>query len=134
LNSLLTSAADAELGLVAMERLTQFAELPPEDPLSFPALSPLKVPVGASASIGALAPAKASLKQPIVDGDASQIEEGTTKAEAACGPPCDPPSGWPTAGAIAFEDVRMRYRPGLPEVLRGLSFSVAAGHKIGIAG
>ena len=31
---------------------------------------------------------------------------------------------WPSAGAVEFRDVTMCYRPGLPPVLKGLSFSV----------
>ncbi|KAL3666867.1 hypothetical protein V7S43_007816 [Phytophthora oleae] len=41
---------------------------------------------------------------------------------------------WPTAGAISFNRVDLRYRPGLPRVLRGLTFSVNAKEKIGIVG
>ncbi|CAH0481730.1 unnamed protein product [Peronospora belbahrii] len=45
-----------------------------------------------------------------------------------------PASEWPTAGAIRFYRVHLRYRPGLPRVLRGLTFSVNAKEKIGIVG
>ena len=43
-------------------------------------------------------------------------------------------SSWPENGAINFSNVRMRYRPGLPEVLRGLTLNVRAGEHIGIVG
>ncbi|KAK4626185.1 ABC-type transporter cicA [Fulvia fulva] len=46
--------------------------------------------------------------------------------------PADP--SWPTKGAVEFNNVHMRYRTGLPLVLKGLSFSIAAGEKIGIVG
>ena len=42
--------------------------------------------------------------------------------------------GWPTEGAITFSDVWMRYRPELDAVLRGVTFRVEAGQKIGIVG
>ncbi|KAK4493262.1 hypothetical protein RD792_017859, partial [Penstemon davidsonii] len=45
-----------------------------------------------------------------------------------------PPSGWPTSGSIKFEDVFLRYRPGLPAVLRGLSFVISPDQKVGIVG
>lgn len=45
-----------------------------------------------------------------------------------------PPSSWPNAGKISFENVRMRYRPGLPRVLRGLTFTVNPREKIGVVG
>ena len=32
--------------------------------------------------------------------------------------------GWPTAGAIVYEGVSASYRPGLPPVLRDLSFRI----------
>ncbi|KAI6009305.1 ABC protein [Pisolithus marmoratus] len=44
------------------------------------------------------------------------------------------PVDWPHEGSIEFKDVRMSYRPGLPSVLRGISFSTRGGEKIGIVG
>ena len=44
------------------------------------------------------------------------------------------PPSWPNAGQISFEDVKMRYRAGLPLVLRGLDLKVAGGERIGIVG
>ena len=45
-----------------------------------------------------------------------------------------PPSSWPDKGAIEFDNVRMRYREELPDVLKGLSISVGASEKIGVVG
>ncbi|KAL6198463.1 hypothetical protein ACLB2K_028252 [Fragaria x ananassa] len=45
-----------------------------------------------------------------------------------------PPHGWPSSGSIKFEDVVLRYRPGLPPVLHRLSFTVSASEKLGIVG
>ncbi|XP_055802158.1 ABC transporter C family member 12-like isoform X2 [Solanum dulcamara] len=44
------------------------------------------------------------------------------------------PPDWPSSGFIKFEDVVLRYRPGLPPVLHGLSFEVSSGQKVGIVG
>lgn len=41
---------------------------------------------------------------------------------------------WPLHGAIEFDHVGMSYRPGLPLVLKDLTFTVAPGEKIGICG
>jgi ATP-binding cassette subfamily C (CFTR/MRP) protein 1 len=41
---------------------------------------------------------------------------------------------WPEKGEIVFDDVKMRYRAGLPLVLQGLQLHVAAGERIGIVG
>ncbi|KAK8553909.1 hypothetical protein V6N12_030888 [Hibiscus sabdariffa] len=45
-----------------------------------------------------------------------------------------PPPGWPSSGSIQFEDVVLRYRPELPPVLCGLSFTTAPSEKIGLVG
>jgi ABC-type multidrug transport system fused ATPase/permease subunit len=41
---------------------------------------------------------------------------------------------WPARGAIDFDRVVLRYRDDLPPVLKGMSFSVGAGEKVGIVG
>ncbi|KAL8091138.1 hypothetical protein AgCh_040299 [Apium graveolens] len=45
-----------------------------------------------------------------------------------------PPPGWPTSGSITFKDVVLHYRPELPPVLHGLSFSISPTDKVGIVG
>ncbi|KAA8643767.1 putative ABC transporter [Aspergillus tanneri] len=44
------------------------------------------------------------------------------------------PAAWPTKGEIEVTDLFVRYAPNLPPVLKGLSFSVRAGERIGIVG
>jgi ABC-type multidrug transport system fused ATPase/permease subunit len=46
-----------------------------------------------------------------------------------------PPPDWPQHGTVEFDDCKMRYRPGLPLVLkgeqnRGLSCTIQAGQKV----
>jgi len=41
---------------------------------------------------------------------------------------------WPSSGHIAFEGVQLRYRPGLPLVVHGLSMELSAGERLGIVG
>ena len=44
-----------------------------------------------------------------------------------------PPAYWPSSsGGIVVEDLVVRYAPNLPEVLKGLSFSLSPAEKIGI--
>ncbi|XP_022973222.1 ABC transporter C family member 2-like isoform X3 [Cucurbita maxima] len=45
-----------------------------------------------------------------------------------------PPPWWPNLGVIKFEDVVLRYRPELPTVLHGLSFTIFSFEKVGIVG
>ncbi|KAK9802963.1 hypothetical protein WJX72_012534 [[Myrmecia] bisecta] len=50
-------------------------------------------------------------------------------------PPNEPPApNWPAAGKVEMKDVQMRYRPGLPLVLKGLSVTVPAGTRCGVVG
>ena len=41
---------------------------------------------------------------------------------------------WPLSGKITFNNVYMKYRSGFDYVLKGLTFSIPAGYKIGIVG
>lgn len=41
---------------------------------------------------------------------------------------------WPLSGKLEFDNVSMLYRPGLPPVLKNLSFKVQAAEKIGVCG
>ncbi|KAF2280888.1 P-loop containing nucleoside triphosphate hydrolase protein [Westerdykella ornata] len=41
---------------------------------------------------------------------------------------------WPEHGEIIFDNVQMRYREGLPLVLKGLTMHVKAGERIGVVG
>lgn len=45
-----------------------------------------------------------------------------------------PDASWPKDGAISFENITMSYRPGLPNVLKGISLDVNGGEKIGVVG
>jgi ABC-type multidrug transport system fused ATPase/permease subunit len=46
----------------------------------------------------------------------------------------DPGTGWPSRGEVEFRGLEMRYRPGLPLVLDGLSFAVPGGTSVGVVG
>ncbi|KAG0289416.1 hypothetical protein BGZ96_007013 [Linnemannia gamsii] len=55
---------------------------------------------------------------------------------AATSPHRQPPLSptWPSEGSLEFKNVTLRYRPDLPPVLRDTSFSIQAGHKVGVVG
>lgn len=43
-------------------------------------------------------------------------------------------SKWPSSGQVTFQNVYMKYRPEFDFVLRGLSFNIQGGQKVGIIG
>jgi ABC-type multidrug transport system fused ATPase/permease subunit len=45
-----------------------------------------------------------------------------------------PQGKWPSEGKVEMNDVVLKYRPELPQVLRGLTMTVNPGEKIGIVG
>ncbi|KAK3526633.1 hypothetical protein QTP70_030836, partial [Hemibagrus guttatus] len=45
-----------------------------------------------------------------------------------------PASDWPLKGSISFQNVEMRYRPGLPLALKNMTFNVLPEEKVGIVG
>ena len=48
-----------------------------------------------------------------------------------------PPQGdpaWPANGEIALHQLAVRYRPGLPDVLKGISLRIPSGTKVGVVG
>jgi ATP-binding cassette subfamily C (CFTR/MRP) protein 1 len=47
----------------------------------------------------------------------------------------DPPiEGWPRHGRVEFAEARMRYRPGLPEALKGVNLHISGGEHVAIVG
>ncbi|CAE8630476.1 unnamed protein product [Polarella glacialis] len=55
-------------------------------------------------------------------------------AEAALVTERRPPCGWPSRGVLRVENLKLRYRAGLPLVLKGVSFCTAAGERLGVVG
>ena len=41
---------------------------------------------------------------------------------------------WPSVGEIVFKDLKMRYQEDLEPILKGISFKVNGGEKVGIVG
>jgi len=42
--------------------------------------------------------------------------------------------GWPQRGAISMQSVSLRYRPGLPLAVKGVSMDIEGGQKVGVVG
>jgi ATP-binding cassette subfamily C (CFTR/MRP) protein 1 len=49
-------------------------------------------------------------------------------------PDAKPAPEWPSQGTVEFKDVHLSYRPGLPDVLKGITLSIKASERIGIVG
>lgn len=59
---------------------------------------------------------------------------GTALEEEAPSHVGEVPPSWPQNGAINFDQVQLRYRPGLPLVLKGVSVNIKGGERVGIVG
>nr|XP_019709005.1 ABC transporter C family member 14 [Elaeis guineensis] len=47
---------------------------------------------------------------------------------------CLPSPKWPTRGDVIIKDLKVRYRPNTPLVLKGITISIHGGEKIGVVG
>ncbi|KAJ6803539.1 ABC transporter C family member 14 isoform X2 [Iris pallida] len=47
---------------------------------------------------------------------------------------CLPSPNWPTRGDITLQDLKVRYRPNTPLVLKGITLHIQGGEKIGVVG
>ena len=56
------------------------------------------------------------------------------KEESAVETEFDPPKSWPENGEINVEGLSLRYAPNLPLVIKGISFHVNPGEKVGVVG
>ncbi|OLQ04012.1 ABC transporter C family member 2 [Symbiodinium microadriaticum] len=55
-------------------------------------------------------------------------------SEAAVVAASRPPAGWPDRGVLKVKNLQLRYKPHLPLVLKGLSFSMKEGERVGVVG
>eukprot|EP00892_Ulva_mutabilis_P008206 jgi/Ulvmu1/5758/UM025_0012.1 len=147
-------ASMAENSFNAVERVDEFSRVEPEggpadddapQPQSrMPSRMPSRVP-----SVAALADhahtRSGSAGVPGANGadtDVSALESGHSAGygggevsdEDESGGALELPAGFPRYGRIVFEDAQMRYRPGLPLVLKGLTFTVEPGSSVGVVG
>ncbi len=58
----------------------------------------------------------------------------TTVPQESTESPVTPSDSWPASGSIEIENLSMRYREGLPLVLKGLQASIKGGSRVGIVG
>ncbi len=110
------NAVDSEAQFTSVERLMHFEHIPREEEDD-----------GQEVAAEADADAEKSAAVVSVSIDEGDRTVGNRRRVSV-------PTNWPARGAIEFRNVRMRYRPELELVLRGVSASVRAGEKIGIVG
>eukprot|EP00935_MAST-01C_sp_MAST-1C-sp1_P001881 g1881.t1 len=129
LNWLIRVFTQAETNMVNVERLHNFRNLPPEK------LTTPPVPLGL--------PKEARLRDG--DDDDEDDEEGGydddddgDDDELALGAPlqeaAEIPDDWPAKGKIEYRNVCLRYRPGLPLVLKGVNCALSPGETVGVVG
>ncbi|KAM0850578.1 hypothetical protein ACQ4PT_052989 [Festuca glaucescens] len=58
----------------------------------------------------------------------------TLPSEAASKKDDHPPPNWPTHGDIDISNLKVRYRPNTPLILKGITVSIRGGEKIGVVG
>ncbi|CAI7862215.1 unnamed protein product, partial [Closterium sp. NIES-54] len=112
LNGTLTSLADTEKDMVAVERVLEYLDLQHEQ--DAPPLSPLP---GAKGQNG-----EGAWKDAHAEGEGIVVAGGGERGE------------WPKEGRVEFRHVSMAYRVGLPLVLSDVSFLIPGGSQVGIAG
>jgi len=56
------------------------------------------------------------------------------KAVAATGSVLHPEKEWPANGSITLTNLKMKYRPETPLVLKGVNLTIGAGEKVGVVG
>jgi ABC-type multidrug transport system fused ATPase/permease subunit len=117
LNWLIRVFTTAETNMVNVERLHSFQLLPAED-------ATVAVPLTASSSITGGA-----------DSPPSSPGGSISKSAALAAPkPAKIAADWPAKGSIVFTNVCLRYRPGLPLVLKGVNCTLSPGESVGIVG
>lgn len=64
----------------------------------------------------------------------SSLRPATMAVQASNGKVIYPSKQWPEKGSITLTNLKMRYRPETPLVLKGITINIAAGERIGIVG
>jgi len=66
--------------------------------------------------------------------DPSNLDVSSFAVMASSGTASKIDANWPSKGAITLKNLRMRYRPDTPLVLKGLDLCIAGGERIGVVG
>jgi ABC-type multidrug transport system fused ATPase/permease subunit len=134
----LLPSVDAQLS--SAERIKEYIETLPQEPL-------MEYDAAVKAAPASTAPAAApraanepfGQEMPTIlpsDGAFAPYPAGHEGADLPKPPTKAPlvPAGWPRTGELRFENLHLRYRPGLPLILRGVTCHVRSGMKVGVVG
>ena len=123
------TVAETENNMTSVERLLVFNSIPPEEKL--PPAQQSAQQAQQQVQQPAQQPAQQQARQP-----AKQVEEAEHAAGVARAgvDALDTELEWPSKGAIEIRDLKLRYRPGLDLVVRGLSLSIPGSTKVGVCG
>ena len=122
LNWSVRMASDLESQMVAVERLSEYSTMEQE--------APHYAPSHYQAVQRQLQEAGVSVDQPTLgEGAAAAAAAAASGGGSAV---AEVPHNWPHTGAITLRDVTMRYRAGLPLVLKGLNLKIRGGEKVGV--
>jgi ABC-type multidrug transport system fused ATPase/permease subunit len=144
LNGLLTSSAETEQDMVAVERVAALRDsIQPEDIQGQQQQQQRpqqvswqqrrlqrrrwRLPTGAASSGGSSNTASEQLQQPLLSDSTDAMPQLAAGSSGSSSNASAPP-------AIELRDVVLRYRPRLPPALRGVSFAVPPGQKLGVCG
>ncbi len=117
LNWLVRCTAEVESGMNSVERAKYYSEELPQEaaPKRAENDAKMQIPMPASAASDLSAPSN----------DTRPTKKIVQSHERHL---------WAGEGAISFDQVRMRYRTGLPEVLKGVSFHIRPRERVGVVG
>jgi ABC-type multidrug transport system fused ATPase/permease subunit len=124
LNWLIRVFTTAETNMVNVERLHSFQLLPPEETT---VATPLVLPAAISSITGG---ADMSTDTPPSSPGGNKLKSTVLTAPK----PAKIAADWPAKGNIVFTNVCLRYRPGLPLVLKGVNCTLSPGESVGIVG
>jgi ABC-type multidrug transport system fused ATPase/permease subunit len=116
IQQLVSVATEYQVGAAAVARIQEAERLPVEPSAGPPAVGPAATAPAASAAAAASAPAGAP--------SLGTSSSGTASSRTAMSPAEDRAAGERVPATVTFARVRFRYRPELPEVHHGVSFTI----------
>lgn len=120
-------SSEVETLLISVERMLEYVDLSPVEDVE------LELSASTRAETGAHLLAAGTLAV-----DTGAVVLSVSSAAAALvtvrSSPVAIPADWPRSGSVAFSNLRLRHRAGLPLVLNGVTAHIPSGSQVGIVG